>query len=132
MKAQTIAVSIAASPERIYRFAGDPRNLPRWVPSFCHAVEFSDGQWFVTSPVGRVAFAFAQDNAFGVLDHTLTLPSGERLTNPMRVVPNGTGGELLFTLIQREGMSDAQFAQDAALVLSDLQTLRRLLEADAA
>lgn len=132
MKAQTITVSIAAAPERIYRFAGDPRNLPRWVPSFCQAVECVDGQWIVTSPIGRVAFAFAPDNAFGVLDHTLTLPSGETLTNPMRVVPNGAGGEMLFTLFQREGMSDAQFAADAALVQSDLQALRELLESAAA
>jgi hypothetical protein len=32
------------------------------------------------------------------LDHDVTLPSGETLSNPMRVVPNGTGSEVVFTL----------------------------------
>lgn len=73
-------------------------------------------------------FAFVEFNPYGVLDHTVTLASGIRLENPMRVILNGTGSELLFTLFQHEGMSDEQFEADAALVQSDLETLRRILE----
>ena len=129
MKAQTISVFIAATPARIYEFASNPGNLPLWVPSFCKSVEHLDGEWFVQSPAGRVAFSFVRANDLGVLDHTVAFPSGATTTNAMRVIPNGDGGEMLFTLFQREGMSDQQFQEDAALVLSDLQTLRRLLEA---
>ena len=63
-----------------------------------------------------------------VLDHTVTLPSGARLANPMRVISNGDGSEILFTLIQHQDMSDQQFQEDAERVLSDLHTLQRLLE----
>jgi hypothetical protein len=80
------------------------------------------------SPLGRVVVEFAHDNDLGVLDHTVTLPSGARLANPMRVIPNGSGSEMLFTLIQRQDMTDQQAQEDADLVLSDLHTLRRLLE----
>lgn len=73
-------------------------------------------------------FAFVPRNDLGVLDHTVTLSSGQKLTNYMRVIPNGAGSEVLFTLFQSEGMTDQQFEEDAALVLSDLQTLRRVLE----
>jgi len=128
MKSHTLSVTIAAAPERVYAFASNPENLPRWVPSFFKSVELVDGDWVAQSPLGRVGFEFVHDNDLGVLDHTVTLPSGARLTNPMRVIPNGDGSEILFTLIQHEGMTDQQFQEDAELVLSDLHTLRQLLE----
>jgi hypothetical protein len=46
----------------------------------------------------------------------------------MRVILNGDGSEILFTLIQHPDMTDQQFQEDAELVLGDLHTLRRLLE----
>lgn len=128
MKSQTISVFIAAPAARVYEFASNPGNLPLWVPSFCKSVELVGGEWVVQSPAGRAVFTFVQPNGLGVLDHTVTLPFGLKLTNPMRVIPNGDGSEILFTLFQNEGMSDQQFQEDAALVLSDLHTLRRLLE----
>ena len=128
MKAHTISVTIAAPAARVYAFASNPQNLPRWVPSFFESVERVDGEWVAQSPLGRVAVKFVHDNDLGVLDHTVTLPSGARLTNPMRVISNGDGSEILFTLIQHEGMTDQQFQEDAELVLSDLHTLQRLLE----
>ena len=128
MNSQTIAVSIGVPPARVYEYASNPANLPAWVPSFCKSVELIDGEWTVQSPSGLVMFAFVEPNDYGVLDHTVTLPSGEKLTNLMRVVPNGNGSEVLFTLFQHEGMSDEQFQEDAALVRSDLDTLRRILE----
>ncbi len=128
MKSQTISLFIAAPPSRVYAYASNPENLPLWVPSFCKSVELINGEWVVQSPAGRAVFQFAPSNNFGVLDHTVTLPSRVKLTNPMRVIPNGDGSEILFTLFQHEGMSDQQFQEDAELVLSDLHTLRRLLE----
>ena len=131
MKTQTISVCIAVPAERVYAFAGNPANLPLWAPSFFKSVELIDGVWVVQSPIGRVTFAFVPPNDLGVLDHTVTLPTGQKFTSRMRVIPNGEGSELLFTLFQEEGMSDQQFQDDAVLVLSDLQTLRRVLEAAA-
>lgn len=129
MNSQTISVFIAAAVERVYAFAANPLNLPAWVPSFCQSIARVDGDWVVQSPLGAVVFAFAPRNDFGVLDHAVTLPSGVTLTNPMRVIANGAGSEVLFTLFQHEGMSDEQFRADAALVRNDLETLRRVLEA---
>ena len=128
MKSQTLSVTIAAPPARVYAFASKPENLPLWVPSFFSAVERISDEWVAQSPLGRVVFSFVPHNVLGVLDHTVTLPSGVRLTNPMRVIPNGDGSEILFTLFQHEGMSDQAFQDDAEQVLSDLHTLRRLLE----
>ena len=48
--------------------------------------------------------------------------------NPMRVVPNGDGSEVVFTLFRRPGMSDHEFSADAAAVEQNLVTLMKLLE----
>lgn len=132
MESQTLSVFVAAPPAQVYAFASNPENLPLWVPSFFCSVERVNGEWVAQSPMGRVVFGFVPPNDLGVLDHTVTLPSGAKLINPMRVIPNGDGSEILFTLIQHEGMTDQQFQEDAEMVLSDLHTLRRLLESSGA
>ncbi len=47
---------------------------------------------------------------------------------PMRVIAHGDGAEVLLTLFRLPGWTDEQFDRDAALVMADLQTLKRLLE----
>ena len=79
--------------------------------------------------MGRAHIAFAPPNSFGVLDHVVTLPSGEVFNNPMRVVPVGAGSLVTFTLFRQPGMSDADFARDAGMVESGLQALKRAVEA---
>ena len=46
----------------------------------------------------------------------------------VRVVVNGDGAEIVFTLFQRDGMSDDEMARDAAMVSRDLAALKALLE----
>lgn len=75
------------------------------------------------------ASSSAPANAFGVLDHDVTLPSGEVFHNPMRVLRDGDGCEVVFTLRRQSGLSDEEFARDEAAVAADLATLKRLLEA---
>jgi hypothetical protein len=64
-----------------------------------------------------------------VLDHDVVLPSGEVVTNPLRVLPDGAGCAVVFTLHRRPGMTDEEFAADAGAVRADLDRLRALLEA---
>ncbi|MGH3505202.1 MAG: hypothetical protein ACRDQA_30565, partial [Nocardioidaceae bacterium] len=42
--------------------------------------------------------SFAEPNDFGALDHVVTLPSGESVYNPLRVIPEGDGCEVVFTV----------------------------------
>lgn len=123
-----VSVTIRRPPAEVYAFAADPRNLPRWARGLGAAVEELGGEWIADSPMGRVKVRFAAANALGVLDHDVTLPSGETVSNPMRVVANGDGSELVFTLFRRPETTDEAFAADAAAVERDLEALRRLLE----
>jgi len=128
VKAATLSVSISAPPDKVHAFVADPLNMPKWAAGLGSSISKIDGRWMVESPVGMVTVEFAPKNALGVLDHTVTLPDGTKVYVPMRVLPNGNGSELLFTLFQLPGMSDAKFAEDAAMVERDLARLKQLVE----
>jgi hypothetical protein len=114
----------------VYEYASDPANLPQWAPGLGSSVTNVDGQWYVETQSGRVGFAFVERNEYGVLDHTVTLPSGDVVYNPMRVVPHGDGSEVMFSLRRLPDTSDEDFARDAGLVQADLARLKQVLEAN--
>jgi hypothetical protein len=88
-----------------------------------------EGRWVADSALGRVEVVMAEPNQYGVVDHWVTLPTGETFYNPMRVIADGDGCELVFTLRRQAGVSDADFDRDAAAVTADLATVKWLLEA---
>jgi hypothetical protein len=112
----------------VYTFAADPANLPQWAAGLSSGVEQVGEEWYADSPMGRVGVRFAPPNEFGVLDHDVTLPSGQAFHNPMRVVADGEACEVVFTVRRQPEMTDEEFARDAAAVAADLATLKRLLE----
>lgn len=126
-RAETVSVYIAVDPAAVYAFAADPLNLPAWAPGFVQAVERRGDFWVARTTLGDATFRFAPPNALGVLDHDVELPHG-RFHNPMRVIPNGTGSEVLFTLMQLPGVTDEQFAADMHTVRADLLRLKQVLE----
>lgn len=91
-----------------------------------HAGE-RDGELVAESPMGTVRFTFVPENAFGVLDHDVTLPDGTVVHNPLRVLAHPDGAEVVFTLRQA-ALTTAELDRDAAMVEADLERLRSLLE----
>ena len=123
-----ISERIDRSADEVYAYASSPANLPRWAPGLGNSVEEVDGQWFVDTPAERVRFAFAPLNDLGVLDHYLTLKSGEVVHVPMRVIADGSGSEVVLTVRRRPGMTDDEFKADGDAVAADLARLKRVLE----
>ena len=124
-----VSTTIDRPADEVYAYAADPRNLSHWAAGLAHQeVELVDGVWVVDSPMGRVTVDFAPPNVFGVLDHEVTLPSGEAVSNPMRVIPNGDGCDVVFTVRRRDGVSVNEFADDTKAVAADLATLRDLMQ----
>ena len=112
----------------VYDYASNPVNLSTWAAGLAHRdVQLEDGQWVVDSPMGRVVVAFAGPNDFGIVDHDVTLPDGETVRNPMRVIPNGDGCDVVFTVRRRPGMSETDLAADVDAVTADLAALRTLM-----
>jgi polyketide cyclase/dehydrase/lipid transport protein len=126
--AKHISVSINRSAAQVYEFASNPENLPKWAEGLSGSIKRVNEDWIAESPMGRVKVKFAEKNQFGVLDHEVTLPSGVKVYNPMRILPNNDGSELIFTLYRRPDVSDQEFAEDAKAVEKDLAKLKNLLE----
>ncbi|MFE0802694.1 SRPBCC family protein [Streptomyces sp. NPDC058812] len=113
----------------VYAYASDPANLPAWAHGLGESIERIDDHWVAeSSPMGRVVITFAPHNELGVLDHHVTLPSGETVYNPVRVIANGAASEVVFTLRRRPETSDADFDRDASMVAADLGRLKKLME----
>jgi hypothetical protein len=114
--------------DEVYAYAADPSHLPEWAAGLSGSIEQRDGRWVAASPMGEVEVRFVPSNAYGVLDHDVVLPDGTTVTNPMRVLADGAGAEVVFTLRRREGVGDAELDADAAAVRADLARLKELLE----
>ena len=129
-RARTLSVGIAAPFSTVYAFVSDARSLPEWAHGLGASPRpLGDNRWELATAAGPVDVEFAAPNTFGVVDHVVTPTSGGAPVDvPMRVLKNGEGSEVLFTLFQQPGMTDEQFAQDAALVDADLARLKQRLE----
>jgi hypothetical protein len=125
---QHLSTFVNRSAQEVYDYASDPAHLPEWAAGLSSTMEQVGGRWFSDSPMGRIEITFAPRNEFGVLDHTVTLPSGEATYNPMRVIADGAGCEVVFTLRRRPGMTDEDLDADASAVQTDLETLKALVE----
>ncbi|MCW2973804.1 MAG: Polyketide cyclase/dehydrase [Thermoleophilia bacterium] len=126
-----VGVRIERTADAVYHYARSPEHLPDWAAGLAGgAVEEVDGSWIVESPMGRVGIAFADDNAFGVLDHVVTLPDGVAVMNPLRVLADGASCDVVFTVRHRPGVSSPDFERDVSAIAADLATLKQLLETD--
>jgi hypothetical protein len=123
-----ISVSIDRPPDEVYSFVSNPENLPKWATGLGGSIKEVNGEWIADAPMGKVKIKVAEENKFGILDHEVVLESGVTINNPMRVIANGKGSEIFFTLIRQPGVSDEKFAQDAQWVEKDLKILKGLLE----
>lgn len=124
-----IAERIAVPAKVAYDYARDPANLPAWAAGLGGSISQVDGRWVVPSPDGDVVVVLAPVNGLGVLDHTVVLPDGTAVLNPLRVLPDGEHHcEVVFTLRRQPSTTDDDLARDAAAVAKDLARLKQLLE----
>lgn len=130
-QSRIIHVSIERDWQEVYAFMAEPANMPRWATGLSSTMT-PDGEDYVADggPIGQIRIRFAPQNAFGVVDHRVTLESGVSVDNALRVVPNGSGAEVMFTLLKIDGLDDVAFERDAAMVLSDLKGLKAILESE--
>jgi hypothetical protein len=128
VESRTITVRIDRPFDKVYEFLVDPAHWNQWAFGLGKNLRKSSNGWVADSGGGTVRVRFTPRNNFGVVDHTVTRPKGDRVYIPMRLIVNGGGCELLFTLFREPNMSDAQFASDANFVQRDLDGLKGLME----
>ncbi|HEX4328225.1 MAG TPA: SRPBCC family protein [Burkholderiales bacterium] len=123
-----LSIAIERTPQDVYAYAGNPENMPAWAAGLGHGISRTGADWEVHTAQGRLKMRFAPSNDLGVLDHTVVLPDGAEVYVPLRVLANGAGSEVVFTLYRQPEMDDAAFARDAGMVENDLASLKALLE----
>jgi hypothetical protein len=127
-QSRTVTVSIDRDWRQVYDFMSIPQNFTRWAAGLGTRFEKSGEEWIAEDPQGRpLRIRFAPPNEFGVVDHIVVTEAGES-RNAMRVVANGTGAEVMFTVLRTPGMTEEVFVADAAAVERDLNTLKAVLE----
>lgn len=124
-----LGIRIDRSAAEVYDYVSQPANLPEWAAGLAGSIDFVEGRWVADSPLGQVVVEMTEPNRYGIADHRVTLASGETFFNPMRVIADGDGCELVFTARRQAGVSDADFDRDVAAVTADLASVKRLLEA---
>jgi hypothetical protein len=123
-----LSISINRDTKFVYDFVCVPENFLRWASGLGKSLKRIDGEWIAETPEGPVKVRFTERNEFGVLDHWVNPKPGLLIYIPMRVIANGNGSELIFTLFRLPGMTDERFSADAEWVMRDLTTLKSLLE----
>jgi hypothetical protein len=125
-----IKVAIERPFDEVYELLADPLYFGKWAVTPDTEMEALDnGDWLVELPRGQSLIRFTPPNAYGILDYEV-FPLGEShgSVNPVRLVRNDEGCELVLIWYQRDGMSEDKFRSDAQWVESDLQRLKTLLE----
>ncbi len=124
----TLSVSVARAPVDVARYVADPRNLPQWAGAFCKAVRPDGDGWRVQTDEGEFGLRFHAVIENGILDHVVELGDDVQVYVPMRVVPNGGGSEVLFTLFRMPAMTAERWQHDLSMVKADLERLRIVME----
>ncbi len=127
-ESRILSIDIDCPFERANAFLSRPETFPQWAAGLAEGLEQRDGRWLARTPVGEVEIRFTAPNPYGVLDHTVFPPGVRPVYVPMRVVPNGTGCQVMLSLFREAGWSDQKFAADLELVQRDLKALKELLE----
>jgi hypothetical protein len=129
LSSRNLGVSIQRSSTDVYDFVSVPENFRLWASGLGKSLNKVDGVWVAETQQGPVRIRFSERNGFGILDHWVSPEPGLEIHIPMRVIANGSGSELVFTLFRQPGMSEEEFAADAEWVMRDLTVLKNLLEA---
>jgi hypothetical protein len=128
VESRTITVRIDRPFDQVYGFLVDPANWNQWAFGLGKNLRQSSSGWVTDSGGATANVRFTPRNSFGVVDHTVTRANGDMVHVPMRLIVNGGGCELLFTLFREPNMSDALFASGANFVQRDLDGLKGLME----
>lgn len=124
-----LSVAIPKPWAEVYGYLRDPANWRHWASGLGQMQhDAARDVWTAQQDgVGLVTIVFTPPNAFGILDHRVTLPDGSEIHVPMRAMANGGGTEVVLTLYRLPGMDDATWKRDEEWVKLDLLALESLL-----
>ncbi len=127
-ESKMLGIAIERNWRDVYEAIWRPERFPEGASGLSQSTLVKEGDsWKAAGPEGTVWITFTGHNAFGVMDHKVRLEDGTEVYVPARVIRNGDGAEVQFTLFRLPGMDDEKFAADADWVARDLQALKALV-----
>lgn len=128
-RAEVVHISILVTPRELIGFLVDVHNWTTWAPWIRSVSRSSAQDWTLDTDAGSMRLRFVEQNVVGVLDHEVTLATGVTVLNSMRVLPNGTGSELVMVIFQSPEASTEQFERDVQAVRDDVARIKQVAEA---
>jgi hypothetical protein len=123
-RSETRSIAIDAPPDTVHRFIADPINIPRWAPAFATAIRPSDEHWIATTERGEAEIIVASNRESRTLD---ILSAADRTRGAFaRVISNGAGSEVLFTLFFEPGTPEPAVTAQMTVVDEELASIKRL------
>jgi uncharacterized protein YndB with AHSA1/START domain len=121
--AETRSISIGASPAAVHEYLADARRLPEWAPAFATEVRPKGGHWVVTQGATELDVAILANRDCGTVD--IVAAANHSLGAFLRVLPNGPGSELLFTLLFAPDTPEHQIEAQMTTVENELAAVRQ-------
>ncbi len=109
---KTLTASLQRDPQAAFEWISDPANLPAWAA-------------MVGSPGGPLRVRFIREDRARVVDILVQVSEGVELTHAIRLVANGEGSEIVWTLVKPEGLSDSAFQDQLRWAANALNVLRK-------
>ncbi len=131
---ETLRITIDAPYDEVTTYLAEPASAHEWATEF-FAGPLSKGsgeEWVAQVPMmgGEVRYRQEIDLERGVIDLYLA-PRGVEFGPPLpvRIVPNGDGADVLWTLTRFPGVPDEQWRASLQSMQRELDNLKRTLEA---
>lgn len=132
----TVTMTIDAPPETVSADLADPSSHLEWATEFFSgtAQDQGDGTWQMNVPRmgGPVLMRIGGDTRQGIIDMYLApvgAPFGPPI--PVRVIPNGGGSDVLFTLARMPNQSDQEWSEGLQSMKRELTNLKARHESSA-
>jgi hypothetical protein len=127
-KSSYFSVRIERDVDDVYRFITDTSKLGLWARGLRSAAWEPSRTVVGESSAGSMETCFAEQIDFGVCDLSITTPDGQVIECPMRVVRDGTGTEVVFTLPADAAADPERREELGVAIAADLDRLRGAIE----
>lgn len=125
-RSETRTISIGAPPSEVFDLVSDPSAFPRWAPAFAPAIRPDGANWIVERDGSEARIAVRTSREHGTVD--ILRPEGPPTGAFTRVLPNGEGSEMLFTLFFPADAREEAVMEQMTTVEQELEAIRALCE----
>jgi hypothetical protein len=125
-RAEHRSLGVLAAPEKVHAYLADASNLPTWAPAFASSVRPSGASWLVGRDGAEFAIDVLADHRSGAVDFVAADDHARGLF--ARVLPNGSGSEVVFTLMFEPDAPERVVAAQTLTLETELAAVRDACE----